>query len=514
MSKQPLIFSPQDIVSGNYRPSRDEAEGLLRDLMAEMEIRRKRNPLEFFTPLPIQKKFNSDPARNKMVFGGNRSGKTTDLAAYIIEKCRSKPKQRWWACADTVSDSIEIQQRKIWEFLPRDEVSYAYFDEVNGFRNGKIVWKNKSYLHFKSYEAGAKAFDSDDIDGVWNDEEPPYAVYKEQRMRLIDRNGEMLISMTAVDGITELINEVFEDHEVIESQFAPLIGKDLPRIAQKGNFRFYMLWTTENPHIDQNRLADEIKLLTPNEVMTRVYGIPQSMTGKIYSQFSRSLHVRELDDIPLNGLSLFNVLDPHDRKPWAIGWYGVDATGTVYTLDEYPNRNFNEMSFDDKTYNEYAALIKDKDDQMRRLTGTKRIKRIIDPNFGHKVVQLAERQGGQAKTTPSKEMAKRKLIYADAIDSIEAGHLKVRDYLYHQEKDGEVVVQPRFFIASHCQNHIRHLSRYSYKDIEGPNDDVKDKVGPQEKYKDFSDLVRYLCMANPRQHVGLPGKIESPGKCY
>lgn len=70
--------------------------------------------------------------------------------------------------------------------------------------------------------------------------------------------------------------------------------------------------------------------------------------------------------------------------------------------------------------------------------------------------------------------------------------------LNYYEKDGEIVMQPKYFITDNCQNSIRHLSRYSRKDIMSADGDVKDNVRLQEKYKDFCDLDRYFWMSAPR----------------
>jgi hypothetical protein len=51
-----------------------------------------------------------------------------------------------------------------------------------------------------------------------------------------------------------------------------------------------------------------------------------------------------------------------------------------------------------------------------------------------------------------------------------------------------------------CENTVRHLSRYSRKDITAADGDVKDNAGVMQKYKDFCDGPRYLLMSNPK-HV-------------
>lgn len=477
-----------------YSPENEE----LALILAEMDRRRREDPIEFLELLPVQEKFDESLAEIILLFGGNRSGKTTPASKKVIAE-GLKRKMKIWVCGETFQDSIAIQQKKISELVPKRRIKYGQYDEINGYTNRKLLLDNGTLITFKSYDQGAGAFQSDDIDLIWNDEEPPNDIIKEQKMRLIDRNGRMIISMTSLKGITDFIRDFFEDADILETRYAPLVKKELPVRARKGSVDIFFLWTTDNKHIDQVRLMSDVVLMPQTDIMTRIYGMPTNLAGKIYMSFGRDTHCIPLDNIPTLGNQLWNVLDPHDRKPWAIGWYLVNKNGTIYCVDEYPNQNFNEMLYDDKTYEDYAKIIKDKEQAIRTLFNVGgRIRRVIDPNFGNKTVQLAERVGGQAKTTPVKELLKLGLTYKDGIDALEAGHLEVRKALHWAKKDGAYIVRPEILFSEECKNHINHLTRYSRKDIMGVDGDVKDKVGPQDKYKDFCDLVRYLKMANPR----------------
>ena len=484
-------------------------------LEKEAEYRKKINPLEWYEALPQSELFEADESRTKALFGGNRSSKTYSSAAYVNKKCLAKPKQRWWMCAETFSDSVNIQQRKVWELLPKNRIKYGRYDEVNGFTNRKLVFDNGSIIIFKSYDQNREAFQGDDIDGIANDEEPPFSIYREQRMRLMDRNGEMIFSMTSLKGVTDLVQEIYENNTVLKSRYAPMVDEELPVIVEKDGISFYMLWTTDNPYLDQSRVQEECKLMTRDEIKSRIYGIPINLAGKIYMRFNTNIHVVSFEDLPFSNVCLYHVLDPHDRKPWAMIWIAVDKTGTAYVVDEYPNRNFNDMMFDDKTYSDYARIIKTKEEALREVFGRSVSRRIIDPNFGNKTVQLAERQGGQAKTTPVKELRKLGFTFHDGIDALEAGHLEVRKWLHYDESEsGEIVVQPKLLIADTCTNTIRHLSRYSRKDVTSADGDVKANVKPQEKYKDFCDCCRYGVMSNLKYIPRFKSKPQKQGKMY
>lgn len=478
-------------------PASDQAR--IKVLIGHKKIRRAIVPLDFFEPLEYQKLFEQCLAKIKGVFGGNRSGKTKIGAKYVIDRCLAKPRQRWWAVAETEDLSIEVQQRKVFELLPKDQLRYCYYDDINGFRNGKVVFKNGSYLKFKTYKQGQIAFASDDLDGIWNDEEPPYEVYREQKMRLVDRDGEMIFTLTALKGVTELISEIYDDHEVIRSEYCELIQEELPRIIEKNGVRFFLLWTTENPYISQDRLKEDIKVMSRSEIKSRILGIPLNLSGRIYPMFNRQIHVVSEDMLPTRLVTLYHVLDPHDVKPWAMQWWAVDKTGAAYCIREYPwQRNFNDMDTDDKTYDDYATVIRATEAELLEIYGRSVYKRIIDPNFGNKTVQLAKRtEKGSAKTSPVKELKARGFTFVDAVDNIEPGHLQVRKRLNWDEKDGEIIVQPTGFVYELCENTTRHLSRYSQKDIYSVDGDVKANPQLTQKYKDFADLTRYFFMANP-----------------
>lgn len=448
--------------------------------------------------MPMQSRFKADKARIKIIFGGNRSGKTECVADCVTDEAVSKEGLKIWVAGETYQDSVAIQQTKIWNLCPKEEISYGRYDEINGFTNRKLLYKNGSLTTFKSYDQKRESFQSDDIDLVWNDEEPPLDIFKEQKMRLLDRNGQMIISMTSLKGVTDLVEEIYEDAEVIESQYAPLIGEDLPRVAEKNGIKIYFLWTPENPHINQDRLKQEAEFMTKDEIKQRFYGVPLNLSGKIYPTFSTHIHVTTIEEMPEGDYTIYHVLDPHDRKPFAMCWIAVHSTGSAYVIDEYPSKNFNEMDYDDKDYAEYVKEIKSIEANIKELFGVGVHKRIIDPNFGNKTVKLAKRDGGSATTTPKRELLKLGLHYRDGIDALEAGHLAVRKKLFYKRhpKSDEIIVHPGLYFCENCQNTIRHHKKYARKKIETADGDERDRVGPQEKYKDFCDIVRYGVMSN------------------
>jgi phosphoenolpyruvate carboxylase len=90
------------------------------EIAAVLEWRRISNPLAYHKPMDMQRRFQADQGNFKIVFGGNRAGKTEAVAPIVLNECLQKPKQKWWVCGETYQDSIAIQQNKRWCFLEQN----------------------------------------------------------------------------------------------------------------------------------------------------------------------------------------------------------------------------------------------------------------------------------------------------------------------------------------------------------------------------------------------------------
>jgi hypothetical protein len=114
--------------------------------------------------------------------------------------------------------------------------------------------------------------------------------------------------------------------------------------------------------------------------------------------------------------------------------------------------------------------------------------RIIDPNKGKAPAAV----GKSGKLTD--EFAKYGIFFwAGANDDLTEGHLAVKKYLKPAGNNKE----PQLFVFNNCTNVIFGMTHYVWDDHKsGEVKDLKEK--PRDKYKDFPDLVRYLCVTAPK----------------
>ena len=471
------------------------------------------NPLYFFTPTGKQAEFIQVVGEGKyfvcILSAANAIGKTALMANilggfifgsnenpyldYPLFKDFPYPHRARIASTPKNIEEIGAVQTEIKKWWPVDQ-----YEARKNKKSYDSEYKIGDWIvDLMTYEQEESEFESATLGVAIFDEPPPLRILNATIARL-RMGGIILIFMTPLDTGGEIIESLTEK-EVIEIEGEP-IGKvsviyaEIEDACQTHGVRGFL----EHKHI-----AQMLSFYDDEERLAREKGKPVTYSGRIYPSFTQDVHVIPFEDAPIDNIVLYHILDPHDRKPWAMQWIVLHSTGTAYCIDEYPNRDFNKSILDNKSYDEYVEIIKEKEDALFDIYGKEVYKRIIDPNFGNRTIRLAEKVDDKAHTTPKEELKKRGFIFQDGIDILDAGHLKVREKLHYEVKDGEIVVQPKFFVTDNCFNTIRHFSRYSLKDILTSDGDVRDNVKPKEKYKDFCDLPRYFWMSGPRYFEGL-----------
>jgi phage terminase large subunit-like protein len=276
----------------------------------------KQNPIRYFKPLDYQLPFHISRKKNKAIFGGNRSGKTENGAAYVIARCEEAKKQgkslSIW-CATWADVSIPVQQAKIRKFLPSN-VLYAKFSEQRGFSNRLIIYADQITIRFKTYDQGRESFQGTDKDIVWHDEEAPEDIVKECKAMLIDRNGEPIRTMTPLNGITYTYDEI-----VLNEINDPEI-------------EFWYWDNSLNTYINQGALDRIIGGYADKEREVRSKGTFMNLTtGNAYYAFSEENIINENEfryfpNLPLEISCDFNV----ELMCWNIGQCYNDAD---YTFD-------------------------------------------------------------------------------------------------------------------------------------------------------------------------------------
>ena len=279
-----------------------------------------------------QLEFHKCKKRNRWVFGGNRTGKTECGAVEVVFLTRgvhpykeNKPNVSGWVVSLSKQVQRDVAQEKILKYLKKSWIEKIVMQEgrqdspfagVIDFILVRNVFGGISKIGFRSCDQGREKFQGASLDFVWFDEEPPFDIYRECQMRVIDREGELFGTMTPLKGLTWVYNEIF--------------------LNEGGNEEVWyeQIEWEDNPFLSKK----EIKLLTASlsndELEARRYGKFVNSQGLVYSEFDENVNVIDPFDVPREWFDNISV-DPGLNNPLSAHWYAKDFDGNVYVIAEH-----------------------------------------------------------------------------------------------------------------------------------------------------------------------------------
>lgn len=222
-----------------------EAKRMLLELLEERQHRKKHRVIdEYFTDDGSNRDrrryrkhiefFNAGrDYRERAMFGGNRSGKSVS-GAFEMTLHLTGQYPDWWAgkrfnrpiqalaCGKEAKITRDTVQQKLTgpvnEFgtglipgdcLDRDKCSSSR--AASGLFDGvpvKHVSGGWSMLRFRSYDQGRTAFEGVERDVIWEDEEAPEDIHRENLMRTMTTGGMVYNTFTPLKGETNLVRDL------------------------------------------------------------------------------------------------------------------------------------------------------------------------------------------------------------------------------------------------------------------------------------------------------------------
>jgi phage terminase large subunit-like protein len=174
-----------------------------------------------------QVSFHVCSARNRWVFGGNRTGKTECGAFEVVlwALCEARfgvqkttGATEGWVVSLTRRVQRDVAQAKIFKYLPKDRIidvvmlsgtkaspEYGIVDYILVRNNVGTISK----IGFKTCDQGREQFQGVGLDYIWFDEEPPHDVYEECLLRTLERGGSIWATMTPLKGRSWVYDEIY-----------------------------------------------------------------------------------------------------------------------------------------------------------------------------------------------------------------------------------------------------------------------------------------------------------------
>jgi phage terminase large subunit-like protein len=466
-------------------------------LLAEVKNRKTANPLAFYVPNGKQEEFGKLLQFVNVFSTGNGVGKSV-AAINIIGNLIYGPQNKWFdmpryrdfyrPSSGRIVSTIRNIEANIVPLL-KEWFPKGTYTATKGGKTFLSKFECNTpggvcQFDLMTYDTDPEQFAGPTLQWTWFDEPPPMRIFGECVGRL-RRGGLIIITMTPLYSggwIFDRMENPFEEKKEPWSLITAEIEDNCIDHGIRGVLK----------HKDIERVIAEYP---EEEREARISGKPIHLTGRVFPQFEPAVHM--IHKVP-DGVQLqyYQVCDPHDRKPFAMGWYGVDSTGDIYILDEWPNESYHIMKSCSKTVQDYADIIKGKE----KTFGEPYY--IIDARYGN-------RKSVQTGDTIRDEFDEHGIHYSNSYTddnaSITAGHDKVKQLLRYDTKQPiSSTNRPKLYVLDTCKNHIYGFLHYTYGNYKDPDKGGLEKV--EEKYKDFMDCIRYMVSDNPQYN-----KEESQG---
>lgn len=388
--------------------------------------------INHYRPMPKQDLFHQDQTKNRILLGGNRSGKTySGCADDIMILLRNHPfrnhmyadRPRRIRVIGTdfdrhIGDAILPLFQQL---LPPSSLIDGSWEVSYRKAEHKLFLADGSWCSFMSYEQSPSVFQSVSLDHVHFDEEPPQPIFKESVIRVLDTNGTWTITETPVTQMEWLQDEIIEPADD----------------GERRDVKVHRVSTLDNTHLPADELAEMQKTMTDAERKVRIEG--QYLNDKlVFPMFERKApyvislvefiaHFRKNPRFWSNDDGTPNIVASMDyglANPTAWLWHAVARDGSMVTFCGLYQANV--------TIKDWAIRVKAAERAIARLLGLptswQASVRVGDP-------AIAKRDNGQTGLSNQQAYSLEGIhINVQGITSMRAGDYnvgldKMRSYL-------------------------------------------------------------------------------------
>ena len=171
-----------------------------------------------YVPMYKQKLFHVATQRKKLYIGGNRSGKTFGGVAEDIMWVTKKHPYRTLpegpirgrvVGVDFLQGVQKILLPLYSQLIPPSELIDGSWERSYDKQLRTLTLDNGSFLEFMSYDQDTDKFAGTSRHFIHYDEEPPKHIFNECNARLVDTAGSYWLTMTPVEGMTWIYDDIY-----------------------------------------------------------------------------------------------------------------------------------------------------------------------------------------------------------------------------------------------------------------------------------------------------------------
>jgi phage terminase large subunit-like protein len=429
----------------------------------------KKPNLYGYKPHEKQLQFHQSEARKRLYIGGNRSGKTT---GGIVEDLwwltgthpyikTPEPPIRGRICAvDFTYGIAQIILPELARWLPPSQLKGGSWFTAYSKQLQELTLENGSTVEFKSYDQDLDKFAGTSRHFIHCDEESPEAIYVENQARLIDTGGSTWFTMTPVEGMTWIYDELYE-----------------PGMRRENGIEVITVDMTDNPHLNIVEVEQFLMGLSKDEREARVHGKFVQLGGLIYKMFDPTpggLHVTKAPFVPPKDWVWVASLDAGYNNPTAWLWHAISPDGQLLT--------FQEHYVSGQTVESHAA----------RVHGiNKELGRAPDYYVGDPSIRNTDHITG---TSVQQEYIKYGIPVTLGNNDVAAGIERVANYMRPRNNG-----RSNWHVTPNCVNLVKELTRYRWKTYANKKSQTQNNPYeiPHKKNDHAADSLRYFVMSRP-----------------
>lgn len=469
----------------------------LESLRAEKARRQTQERIRYFRPHPKQQRAFSAGANHRLrwICGGNRSGKTEWLIAEAVAHAKGT---RDWLPKDhpdyivrhpltgkpiktpnnglIVGESFgeQIKKTLLKKLIgTQQEGGLLPTPMIKAVKRNQQGVINEIYLvgggaiFFKSYEQGAKLFESENYEWYALDEPPPREIYIAISRGSTDSGAPIWCAMTPLSQAW-IHDEILSRDDVYRDIFdiTDNIGYGLTAEA----------------------VAEFEKDLTEDEKEMRLRGRFFHLQGLVYKEFDRNIHLLNRPEKAWPRSDQWQYwmhVDPHIRKRHKAIWVAIRPDGTYLVIGQLQTpHDTNLISYFADQIHEYE----------KNVLGLRidDVERLIDP------LAVPESVTGDGLSIID-EFANAGLYFRPGSKKRETAIHYTHELLRARPDEG---YYPQLYILRDCDQVIYEFEHYQYEEWAGKNvAERKDpNPAPRKKFDDYLEGLHRIILATYNPH--------------
>lgn len=438
----------------------------------------KQRNLNNYEPHIKQQEFHKSDKFCTLYLGGNRAGKTVAgvnedtwraMGRHPFKAVKPAPVSIRYVATDFPSGVEKVALPTFSQWLPVSMLINGAWSDSWSASKRRLTLTNGSFIEFMSNDQELDSFAGASRDVVHFDEEPDKAVFNENKMRLIDREGICYITMTPVEGMTWVYDDLYEMRDLDPNLLVIEVDMD------------------DNPYLTAAGKAAALQGLSTDEKIARKQGRFVAQTGLIFRDFNPEHHVIPPVSLPIPpGVKIYESMDHGFNNPTAWHWHAVFQDGSIVTFGEHYRNEW--------TVDQHVAAVKQKRRDLK-LMGR------IDLSVGDPAI--AQRNGVTGNSIQT-QYRLQGISIALANNDVLGGINKMNAYIR----------QRKWVITEDCPNLIREMRKYRWKTWESKRiasrNNVRDE--PHKKDDHAVDDCRYLFSFMP--HLEPDSPSVSPDRSW